>query len=68
MYGLLENQMVFHQFSLKMLFPLSAILLLLFFVYLMADFLPPVWRKAFITAIHRKVESSLPSILIGQFH
>jgi len=31
MYGLLEDQMVFHQFSFKMLYPLSAILLLSFF-------------------------------------
>jgi len=31
MYGLLKDQMVLHQFSLKMLVPLSAILLLLFF-------------------------------------
>jgi len=30
--------------------------------------LPPVWRKAFITAIHKKGDSSLPSIIIGRFH
>jgi len=55
--------MVFHQFSLKMLVPLSAILLPSSYFQLLFDdgCLSPVWRKAFITAIHKKGDSSLPS-------
>jgi len=54
--------MVLHQFSFKMLIPLSAIILLLFFsCCLIEGCLPPVWRNAFITAIHKKGDTSLPS-------
>jgi len=41
-----------------MLVPLSAILLLLLFDDVC---LPAIWRKAFITVIHKKGDSSLPS-------
>jgi len=63
MNGLLEDQMVFNQFSLKMLCsPLCHPLAFIFQLLFDDGCLPPVRRKALITAIHKKVDSSLPSI------
>jgi len=60
----------FHKFSfsLKMLVPLCHPFIFIFYLLFDDGCLPPIWRKAFITAIHKRVTVVFLLIIIGQFH